>query len=91
MLEELPDKTIILGVIDLSTHEVETPETVAARIRRALPYVTPERDHRRARLRHEIPAARGRVRQNEGDGRGRKDRAGGTGREMTSGDTPAWF
>jgi 5-methyltetrahydropteroyltriglutamate--homocysteine methyltransferase len=43
VLESLPDKTIILGVLDLSSHEVETPETVAARIRRALPYVAPER------------------------------------------------
>jgi 5-methyltetrahydropteroyltriglutamate--homocysteine methyltransferase len=43
VLKSLPDKTIILGVIDLSTHEVETPETVADRIRRALPYVSPER------------------------------------------------
>ena len=29
-------------------HDVETPETVAARIRRALPYVAPENDRRRA-------------------------------------------
>jgi 5-methyltetrahydropteroyltriglutamate--homocysteine methyltransferase len=43
VLEKLPGKTIILGVLDLSTHEVETPETVAARIRRALPYLKPER------------------------------------------------
>ena len=43
ILETLPGKTIILGVLDLSTHEVETPETVAARIRRALPHVAPER------------------------------------------------
>jgi 5-methyltetrahydropteroyltriglutamate--homocysteine methyltransferase len=43
ILEKLPGKTIILGVLDLSTHEVETPEIVAARIRRALPYVAPER------------------------------------------------
>jgi 5-methyltetrahydropteroyltriglutamate--homocysteine methyltransferase len=43
ILEKLPGKTIILGVLDLSTHEVETAETVAARIRRALPYVEPER------------------------------------------------
>jgi len=35
-------KTIILGVIDLSTHEIETPELVAARIRRALPFIGPE-------------------------------------------------
>jgi 5-methyltetrahydropteroyltriglutamate--homocysteine methyltransferase len=39
VLESLPDKTIILGVLDLSTHEVETPETVAKRIRKALPHV----------------------------------------------------
>jgi 5-methyltetrahydropteroyltriglutamate--homocysteine methyltransferase len=43
VLARLPGKTIILGVIDLSTHEVETPEMVAARIRRALPFVSPER------------------------------------------------
>ncbi len=43
VLESLPDKTIILGVLDLSTHEVETPETVAARIRKALPHVDVER------------------------------------------------
>lgn len=43
VLAKLPKKTIILGVIDLSTPEVESAETVAARIRRALPYVSPER------------------------------------------------
>jgi 5-methyltetrahydropteroyltriglutamate--homocysteine methyltransferase len=43
VLARLPDKTIILGVLDLSTHDVETAETVAARIRRALPHVSPER------------------------------------------------
>jgi 5-methyltetrahydropteroyltriglutamate--homocysteine methyltransferase len=39
VLESLRGKTIILGVIDLSTQEIETPEIVAARIRRALPHV----------------------------------------------------
>ena len=43
VLETLPGKTIILGVLDLSTHEVETPETVAERIRRALPHVAKEK------------------------------------------------
>jgi 5-methyltetrahydropteroyltriglutamate--homocysteine methyltransferase len=43
VLARLPGKTIILGVIDLSKNVVEGPETVAARIRRALPYVSPER------------------------------------------------
>jgi 5-methyltetrahydropteroyltriglutamate--homocysteine methyltransferase len=42
VLEQLPGKKIILGVIDLSTHEVETPEMVAARVRRALPHVRAE-------------------------------------------------
>ena len=43
VLEKLPGKTIILGVLDLSDMTIETPETVAARIRRALPYVPAER------------------------------------------------
>ncbi len=43
VLEKLPGKTIILGVLDLSDMGVETPETVAARIRRALPHVPAER------------------------------------------------
>jgi len=43
VLESLTGKTVILGVLDLSTHEVETPEEVAARIRRALPHIAPER------------------------------------------------
>jgi 5-methyltetrahydropteroyltriglutamate--homocysteine methyltransferase len=42
VLEELPDKTIILGVLDLSTPEIEPLDTVAARIRRALVYSKPE-------------------------------------------------
>jgi 5-methyltetrahydropteroyltriglutamate--homocysteine methyltransferase len=43
VLKELPSKTIILGVLDLADQTVETAETVAARIRAALPYVSPER------------------------------------------------
>jgi 5-methyltetrahydropteroyltriglutamate--homocysteine methyltransferase len=39
VLKGLPGKKIILGVIDLASHEVEWPELVASRIRRALPYV----------------------------------------------------
>ena len=39
VLEGLRGKTVILGVLDLSDMEVETPEAVAARIRRALPHV----------------------------------------------------
>jgi 5-methyltetrahydropteroyltriglutamate--homocysteine methyltransferase len=43
VLRKLSSKTILLGVLDLSDMTVETPETVAARIRRALPHVPPER------------------------------------------------
>src|SRR5262245_19730687 len=43
VLNELLPKRIILGVLDLSDPSVETPETVAARIRRALPHVPAER------------------------------------------------
>ncbi len=43
VLASLRGKTIILGVIDLSTHEVETAETVAARVKRALPHVDADR------------------------------------------------
>src|SRR6202790_1120990 len=43
VLSKLPGKTIILGVLDLSTHQIETPEIVAGRIHRALNFVPPER------------------------------------------------
>ena len=39
-LVPLKDKKILLGVLDLADPDVETPETVAARIRRALPHVS---------------------------------------------------
>ncbi|MGB6942551.1 MAG: uroporphyrinogen decarboxylase family protein [Bryobacteraceae bacterium] len=42
VLAKLTGKKIILGVLDLSSNEVETPEKVAARIRRALPYISAE-------------------------------------------------
>ena len=43
VLREIPGKTFLVGVLDLSGPEVETPETVAGRIRRALEHVAPER------------------------------------------------
>jgi 5-methyltetrahydropteroyltriglutamate--homocysteine methyltransferase len=43
VLADLAGKTIILGVLDLSTPDVETPEQIAARARRALPYVPADR------------------------------------------------
>ncbi|MGH3101637.1 MAG: 5-methyltetrahydropteroyltriglutamate--homocysteine methyltransferase, partial [Thermoleophilia bacterium] len=43
VLRELPDKVLVLGVLDLGSPEAETPEDVAGRIRRALEVVSPER------------------------------------------------
>jgi 5-methyltetrahydropteroyltriglutamate--homocysteine methyltransferase len=43
VLRELPDKAIVLGVLDLGSVEAETPEVVAGRIRRALEVLPPER------------------------------------------------
>jgi len=42
VLEKLPGKKIMLGVIDLGNPEVETAELVANRIRRALPHIKAE-------------------------------------------------
>ena len=42
VLTELAGKQILVGTIDLSDMTVETPEKVAERIRRALPFVRPE-------------------------------------------------
>ncbi len=42
VLEKLPGKQIMVGAIDLSDLQIESPQTVAARVRRALRYVKPE-------------------------------------------------
>ena len=43
VLETLPTKKIMLGVLDLSTEEIETPEIIADRIRPAFDYMPPEK------------------------------------------------
>jgi 5-methyltetrahydropteroyltriglutamate--homocysteine methyltransferase len=43
VLTTLAGKTVILGVLDLSDDAVETPDVVAQRVRRALPYVEADR------------------------------------------------
>ena len=43
VLREVPDKVIVLGVLDLGSAQAETPKVVAGRIRRALEVVPPER------------------------------------------------
>ena len=42
VLAQLPGKQFMVGCIDLSDMSIETPETVAARARRALQYLAPE-------------------------------------------------
>jgi len=43
VLKHLPDKTIMLGVLDLSQHDVEPAEVVVERARRGLEHVDAER------------------------------------------------
>ena len=43
VLRALRGKDVMVGVIDVGTEDIETAETVAARIRRVLPHVPPER------------------------------------------------
>lgn len=43
LLELLRGKDVMAGVIDIATHEIETPEAVAARIRQVLHHVEPAR------------------------------------------------
>ena len=43
VIAALKGKDVMVGVIDVGTDEVETPELVASRIRKALPHVNPDR------------------------------------------------
>lgn len=43
VLRDLAGKTILLGVLDLGSQEVESAEAVAARLRAAFPFASPER------------------------------------------------
>jgi 5-methyltetrahydropteroyltriglutamate--homocysteine methyltransferase len=43
VLRDVPDKVVVLGVLDLGADEAEPPEEVARRIERALEVVPPER------------------------------------------------
>ena len=58
VLKDLSSKKIMLGVLDLGDPEIETVDTVADRIRNGLKYVVAGPAGSRARLRHEIHAAR---------------------------------
>ncbi len=56
--QALGGKQLMVGCIDLADPEVETAEIIVERIERALPYRRGRERHPRARLRHEVPAAR---------------------------------
>ena len=43
VLRDVSEKTIVLGVLDLGSSDVETPDVVAGRIRKALAVLPPER------------------------------------------------
>ena len=43
LLSSLPEQTILLGVIDLSTPEVESVDTIVSRVKKALPFIDKER------------------------------------------------
>lgn len=43
ILRELPHKTVMFGTIDLNDPNVESPQTVAARIREVLKHISPDR------------------------------------------------
>lgn len=43
VLAKLPSKTMVLGVLDLGDPDVESPESIVARIKEALKYLPPER------------------------------------------------
>ena len=52
LLELLDGKDVLVGVIDVATDEVETPDEVAAVIGEAMKYVAQGKDHRLHQLRH---------------------------------------
>ena len=68
VLRDVAEKTIVLGVLDLGSEEVETPEVVAGRIRKALAVLPRERLVVAPGLRDEVPPARACVPQAAGDG-----------------------
>ena len=43
ILEPLPNKKVLFGVIDLANQKVETPEIIAQRLRSALRHIDPDR------------------------------------------------
>ncbi len=77
VLADLAGKTIILGVIDLSDHEVETARDGGRPGPSRLPLHLARHDHDRHRLRDEVPAPGQRRREAASDGRSGADPAVG--------------
>ena len=75
VLKDLAPKKIMLVVIGLNDPEIETPQKVAGRIRAGLKYVPADKLLPAPDLRHEIPAARDRLRKAEVARRGARSGA----------------
>ena len=58
VLRLLDGKDVLLGVIDVATDTIETPEDVAAVITQAADFVPKEKDRRLHQLRHGADASR---------------------------------
>ena len=71
LLKLLDGKDVLVGVIDVATDEVETPEQVAAVIGEAMKYVAKEKIMPLHQLRHGPDAARYRDGEARGAGQGR--------------------
>ena len=72
LMKLLDGKDVLVGVIDVASDEVETPEQVADVIGEAMKYVAEGEDRPVHQLRHGADAARDRERQAAGARRGRR-------------------
>ena len=81
----LKDKEVLVGAIDVATHEIETPEQVAAVIRQAAGVRRRRAPPALHELRPGAAAARGRGRQAPGARRGRRSGPPGARRLISSG------
>ena len=74
-LKNLPkDKGVQVGVLDIRTNAIETPEKIADRIRKVLAARPGREGHAQHGLRHEAAGAHGREDEAQGAGRRRRDR-----------------
>ena len=74
-LKNLPkDKTVQVGVLDVRSNAIESPETIAARIKKVIAAVSPDRGGAEHGLWHEAAGANGREDEAQRAGAGREAR-----------------